>query len=273
MNVSPDAANRAQRPVSERLVAKEHEYLRIGASEKARSICLLTDGLNIRSLFEIGCGTGAILERLDQVGFGERYYAIEPSIEMYTYLMKHGNITRLVDAEAVTLEASRFRTHHFDLAILSHVLEHLEDPAALLIGALRVADYVLVEVPLEGNWCGNLRASIKTHITKIPRYNNSVGHIQFFSRADVDRFVRWCGGEVFRERLYNPITRPYWDYQMAVGTMRQRGYVLLTWALARLIGEQRWARFYHGHYAALVRRRPSIDDDERTRWTPVYYQR
>lgn len=39
----------------------------------------------------------------------------------------------------------------FDLAIQSHVLEHVEYPRVVSHEAARVADYVFVEVPLELN--------------------------------------------------------------------------------------------------------------------------
>ena len=47
-------------------IATQNEWLRLGAREKARSVQLLTQGLDIRTLLEVGAGTGAILKELDE---------------------------------------------------------------------------------------------------------------------------------------------------------------------------------------------------------------
>ena len=77
--------------------------------------------------------------------------------------------------------------------VLSHVVEHLEHPRQLLCEAARVARCVVVEVPLEDTW----RHPLDYH-------PSPVGHINFYSRANLRRLVQTCGLAVLRERVSNP---------------------------------------------------------------------
>jgi SAM-dependent methyltransferase len=247
----------------------ENEWLKLGAIDKAESIIALTQGLSIRSVLEIGSGTGALLNRLDGLEFAERYYAVEPSIEMFNLMMERAKPTRLVDAEATTIQESRLSRQQYDLAILCHVLEHLEAPSDLLSDVIKLAEYVVVEVPLDGSISGDIRAAIKARMSGRPRHNNAAGHIQFFSKREVESLVHWCGGEVIRSRLYLPTQRLN---QPHLQSSQKRIYHRLTTTLSKLVGSYIWANVYHGHYAVLVKRRAAIAADERTQWTSVYYQ-
>ncbi len=231
---------------------RQHEWLELGAIEKARSVIELASGLTVSSVLEVGAGTGAILAALDRLGFGDAYYAVEPSPEMLTYLTERAQVGRLAEARATTLRESGFLNRHFDLAIVSHVLEHVSDPAVLLSEALGVADHVLLEVPLEGSLSGNLRWRMRHRVTHAPRTENAAGHIQFFSQGDVRKIVTWCGGRVERERLHLP--RPQMRHAMTTGSITRRLYARMMWTGSRAIGERRWAAAYHGHLAVLARR-------------------
>ncbi len=81
----------------------------------------------------------------------------------------------------------------FDLAIMSHVIEHLEFPRQLLYEAARVARYVFVEVPLEDT-------------VRLPRdfAFDAVGHINVYSPKTIRRLVQSCGLRVLREMTTNP---------------------------------------------------------------------
>lgn len=267
-----DSGTRGARTMTERIDAAlvaEDAQLVLGAIEKAKSVLSLTTGLPIATVIEVGSGTGAILEKLDEAGFGKEYVALEPSAPMLAYMTKHRSISRLTDSEAATLDTSRFRDSRFDLAILSHVLEHLEDPAALLSSVLQMAEYVVVEVPLDGNRMGNIRAALKTHVTGVPREDNASGHIQYFDESALDSLIRWCGGETVRTRTYVPT--PQLHRLRQTGSLARRLYASTMLAGARVLGGERWARLYHGHYAVLARSRSPRTTDSQTRWNPVYY--
>ena len=88
----------------------------------------------------------------------------------------------------------------YDLAILSHVLEHVPEPMSLLREAARVAPAVLVEVPLEDNRSAR-RDEKRAEAARI-------GHIQFFDRAAVHALIRVAGLTRRRRALRPPPLRP-----------------------------------------------------------------
>lgn len=51
------------------------DWCTLGAREKALSVVTLAADLGIRDVLEIGCGTGAVLAELDDLAFGDRYWA------------------------------------------------------------------------------------------------------------------------------------------------------------------------------------------------------
>lgn len=250
-------------------IVRHHEWLRLGAREKAQSVIQLAADLDVGSVLEVGAGTGAILERLDEENFGGSYFAVEPSPTLYSYLIGQAKVSRLVESEQTTLENSRFKHRRFDLAIISHVIEHVQEPASIVTDALEVADHVIVEIPLDGNLLGDIRALIKSTLTGIARENNAAGHIQFYSRGDLNSLVAWAGGEVIRSRLYVPY--PQMKLMAENGTGLRRVYANVLWFLSRVAGEKLWARAYHGYYAVLIRKRKRMTSEERTNWPTSYF--
>jgi SAM-dependent methyltransferase len=238
----------------------------IGAIEKARSVILLAEGVKTRSLLEIGCGTGALLQRLDEAGFGSDYFAVEPSESRHGFLVANGKVPRLAASECSTFAASSLTGRRYDLVILSHVLEHVEDPAVLLGMALAVADHVIVEVPLEGQPAVSARMRLRARLTGLEREDNLVGHIQFYSRRDLEKLVAWCGGEIVRARTYVP--EPQLQDLAEHGSTTIRLYARTVLSLSRLIGENKWASIYYGHHAMLIRKRPPRPESRRRRWAP-----
>lgn len=234
------------------------DWCTLGAREKAVSVIRLAADRVIRDVLEIGCGTGAVLAQLDNLAFGDRYWACEPMAELCD-LAKTKTIRRMVGISCTTFDDETFAGQSYDLIILSHVLEHVLNPAELLSRALRRGRYVIVEVPIEANMAGNLRSAVRRRLTDRPRMVNAAGHIQFFSTSDAKKLVRWSGGQVLDTRLYFP-TESYEALRQSASGPR-RLYLNSISNVGRVVGSQTLAYLYYGHYAMIVQRRDQFETE------------
>ena len=172
------------------------EWRRLGAIDKCANIVRLCWGYERREVLEIGCGDGAILERLASTGFSARFTGLEISPSAVRAVQEKnipGASVELFDGYEL-----RFADKHFDLAILSHVVEHVEHPRRLIEEAARVASKVFVEVPLEDN-------------LRLPEdfVFDRVGHINFYNVKTIRRLVRSCGMVILGARLSHGLLSSY----------------------------------------------------------------
>lgn len=148
----------------------------LGARGKADHVIALCSraGIAPHSTLEIGCGDGALLCELHARGFGGSLAGVEIADAAVAIARKRPQIgsVRSYDGERLPYAAGEFA-----LGVLSHVLEHVRDPALLLREVARVCDAVLVEVPLEANVSAR-RAAKRAHAAE-------VGHLQRLTRGDV----------------------------------------------------------------------------------------
>ena len=143
-------------------------------------------------LVEIGCGDGALLAELGHRGAAGSLHGFDVSEEAVRAARGRG--LRSVDA----FDGDRLpvRDDAFDVAVLSHVLEHVPDPVALLREAARTAPTVIVEVPLERNLSG--RRSSRRALSE------GAGHVLALDRARVREIVEAAGLRVGAE-LMDPL--------------------------------------------------------------------
>src|SRR4051812_7194598 len=124
----------------------------LGAASKAAHVVELVRraGLRPTTLVEIGCGDGALLEALSRAGVASVYDGFELSGPAAAIAAGRGipGARRIEAYDGARVPAG---DGAYDLAVVSHVLEHVPDPPALLAEAARVGRHVIVEVPLEAN--------------------------------------------------------------------------------------------------------------------------
>jgi SAM-dependent methyltransferase len=162
----------------------------IGAQQKARNIARVCHGIKVRSVLEVGCGTGAVLRILEAMKFAEEYACIDISLSAVQFAREScpGVLNRVAVGSALALP---FRDTAFSVAILSHVIEHLADPVSAVREASRVAEIVVIEIPTE-RVASNF---VRTRILRRP-YSSSAdaGHLQFWSPSSIEEFLRVdCG--------------------------------------------------------------------------------
>ena len=218
----------------------------LGARSKADHVVKLCAraGLRPGTLGEIGCGDGALLAELAARGLAPVLDGFELSPPAAEIARARG-VARQVevfDGEEVPAADGAY-----DLAVLSHVLEHVPEPMSLLREAARVAPAVLVEVPLEDNRSAR-RDEKREEAARI-------GHIQFFDRDAVHALVRVAGLTVTAE-LSDPL--PYAHHAFFAASRPARARAALKaggrrtlWRLAPRAAE----RLFTVHYACLARRR------------------
>jgi SAM-dependent methyltransferase len=220
------------------------EWRTLGARTKGDHVVALCRraGVRPRRLVEIGCGAGSLLADLAARGVAPRIDGYDLSLPAIQIARSHaipGVRAEVFDGARVPVEDGAY-----DLAVLSHVLEHVPDPAALLAEAARVAPWVLVEVPLERNRSA-ARPAKRAEAARI-------GHIQFFDRAAV-RALCARAGLAIRADLSDPLALEHQAFGAADGRARvqaavKSGVRRAAWQVAPRVAEG----WFTVHYACLA---------------------
>lgn len=96
-------------------------------------------------VLDIGASTGVMLDIFKEKGW--KTFGVEPSESSLVATKKGHKVTNTY------FEKSSFPKNSFDLIVLNHTLEHLEDPTKILTkvyGLLKTGGFVLVDVPNAG---------------------------------------------------------------------------------------------------------------------------
>jgi len=195
--------------------ADERCYGHYGSMEEALARSIVTSKQHVaavlevvkdwrpRRVLDIGAGAGAMLRLLSEKGFAQEYAATDLSQLSVSFLNNHP-FPGFVGATKAGADNLPYEDQSFDLAILSHVLEHVPDPVLTLEEAARVAARVCFEVPLELAFLPTAKAALITMIWGRIRSINRIGHLHFYCVRCVRDLVRSAGLQMeahFRYRI------------------------------------------------------------------------
>jgi SAM-dependent methyltransferase len=236
----------SQTPAASTVYARWRALGAVGKADHVIALCEQA-GVAPASTLEVGCGDGALLCELRRRDFGGRLSGLEITQAAVAIARGRGEIDAVALYDGMQLPDAD-ASH--DLGILSHVLEHVPDPPALLAEVARACRAVLIEVPLEANLSAR-RSDKREHAAE-------VGHLQRLSRAGARRIVAQAGLTIACE-LEDPL--PLSVHRFFAATRRARIAAGAKWALRA--GVQRLdpplARsLFTVHYACLClpQRRP-----------------
>jgi SAM-dependent methyltransferase len=236
-----DEAYSQEDPAAAALYARWRALGAIGKADHVIALCTRA-GVLPGSTLEVGCGDGALLSELHRRGFGGRLSGVEITEKAVEIARARPEIDSVELYDGLHLPVPD-RT--YDLGVLSHVLEHVPDPSALLAEVGRACRAVVVEVPLEANWSAR-RAPKREHAAE-------VGHLQRLDRSAVREIVAHAGLSIGGE-LDDPL--PLEVHRFFAATRRARATATAKWAVRR--GLDRLApplarRVFTLHYACLCR--------------------
>jgi len=193
-------------------------WRRMSAAAKADHVLALAPPALPRHarVLDVGCGDGVLLEVLHARRPAWRLAGVEIADAPV-------RIARDRVPYAVVERYDGARLPHpggaFDLGVLSHVVEHVEDPVAVLREAARACRALVVEVPLEDNVSARRPSNDATRA--------AAGHLQRFDAAAV-RAVAAAAGLRVAGALSDPLGREAHTY--FAGADRR----------ARLRGDAKW---------------------------------
>jgi SAM-dependent methyltransferase len=239
-----DEAYTRHDPARAALYARWRALGAVGKAEHVLALCARA-GVRPRRTLEVGCGDGALLCELRARGFGGRLEGVEITEAAVAIARERGEIDAVERYDGSRLPAG---DGVYELGIVSHVLEHVPDPAALLAEVARACAAVVMEVPLEANL--SARRAVKRE------HSDEVGHLQRLDRAGARAIVARAGLRIAGE-LEDPL--PLRVHMFFATTPPARARAGAKWALRA--GLHRLAprlarRLFTVHYACLCLPRP-----------------
>ncbi len=228
----------------------EAEWLRYGAPSKVNSVetLLNRNGIKPISLLELGCGTGAVIVECQRRGLGTEFTAVDSSETAIGYLKSHSAGICCITADIT--DPGFALDQCFDVVVLSHVLEHLEEPLTFLLSlSSRIRfRYLVAEVPLEDLWASRIKNLVRD------RKRNAAGHVQFFTQTTIQRLLAAAGFELKDSSSYVPISSPavleFVSNKDGLSKFQTFVRKATGYYLPRVL-KPLWGRFYYSNYAAL----------------------
>lgn len=168
---------------------KTEEWRRLGAIGKVENIIAVTKGMHFNNIIDVGAGDGNILYLLSKSNFSQNYTATEISNSAIEQLKKKhiSGLNQIVQFDGYNLP---FEDKAFDLAICSHVIEHVEFPRKLLREIKRVSGNQVFEIPVDFSF----------NVDKKFNHFNAYGHINIYTPALFNFLLLTEGFEIIKSK-------------------------------------------------------------------------
>jgi SAM-dependent methyltransferase len=202
-------------------------------------------------VLDYGCGNGVLTYWMYANGFGQDCLGLDISATGIEYAQQYFARAGL-QFQILTPLKPLDHYGEFDVVVSSHVLEHIHHPHQALAQMLPLADWFVLEVPLEDCFAQNAIATMRGNTLR----QNPLGHVNFWSKQSFAAFVQSMGLMILRDFQY--ASAPFSPFN-------SRSKRWLEQALLRGMGVPRYGWLMATHYAVLARRHPAWQ--ERLRWT------
>lgn len=157
----------------------------------ARTARHLVDTLDLAShatVLDFGCGEGSLFAALRKAGLTGAFYGVELNASFGEFASKYGSAT----------VSNTIRTREpVDVAIVNHVLEHLDDPVGTLrqlAGLIKPDGYLYIDVPDAEEY------------DKI--FDLHIAHIYHFTSVTLQSLVEQAGYTVLKVEKHTPHFHP-----------------------------------------------------------------
>lgn len=187
---------------------------------------------------DFGCGNGVLTYWLHCNGFAEEILGVDISATGVRSAQSHFARPGLRYELSGYLDES---AESYDVVVSSHVIEHIDDPAAVVQRLKSLAEWMVIEVPLERclvqDWLAALRGRA--------RRDNALGHVNFWTRQSFRQFLQDNGVLIVRDYQY--ASAPFSPYSSSIKRLLER-------ILLAAFGLEIYSRLMATHYIVLARK-------------------
>ncbi len=152
------------------------------------------DTVNGLNFLDIGCATGLLLNHMKNKGWNTK--GVEICKESAEYAIKNFGL----DVFIGTLFDAKFPDNYFDVVHLSHLIEHVPDPKALLVEIHRILKgngHMILTTPNVDGW--HARIVKNKWRSAIPE------HVYLFSKKTMKKLLKIVGFEILKQESWGGI--------------------------------------------------------------------
>jgi SAM-dependent methyltransferase len=220
----------------------------LGAIDKAdhiKEMCLsIAD--NIKTVLEVGCGTGAVIEQLAEHSIGSELTGIEIGDERSKKIIQ-GKYADKIAIRGYDGKKIPYEDATFDFVYATHVLEHVTNERGFLHELRRVAkSYIYIEVPCELH----VRTSYNDLQTSL-----AIGHINSYTPESFVLTLETSGLRVKDLVVY--------DHSFAIHRFHTSAWKAVLKTILRrsllLISDRLASRIFTYHVGALCEKAPMLN--------------